>query len=461
MLAHRKYHFVGIGGIGMSGLAKLLLSLGYEVTGSDLKRSDITRQLEAQGARIFYGHSPENVGKSEVVVYSSAIKPDNPELQEAKRRGLLVIPRAAMLVEIMKLHRFNIAVAGAHGKTTTSSMVATVLTAGGLNPTVAVGGRVNGFSGNAWLGRRDYLVAEADESDGSFLRMSPDLAVVTNIDREHLDFYPNFEAVREAFRGFLSRIQPGGVAVLCFDDPEVRRLLPEVKARVLTYGFSAEADLWGKVVRIGKEGRFRVFYRGECLGEISLRVPGKHNVLNALAAVGVGLELGLSFEDIARGLSEFSGVRRRMERKAEVEGLLILDDYAHHPTEIRATIAALRAAYPERRLVVLFQPHRYSRTKALFEEFVGAFDEVDLLLLTEIYPASEAPIPGVSGKILYRALKERRHGRTFFAENKELLLARVLSLVKPGDLVITMGAGDIYRVGEALAEELGLREEVA
>ncbi len=461
MLKHRNYHFIGIGGIGMSGLAKLLLSLGYRVTGSDLRPSEITRQLEAQGAQIFYGHNPENVARAEVVVYSSAIKPDNPELVEAQRKGLLVMPRAAMLVELMKLHRINIAVAGAHGKTTTSSMVAAVLTAGGLNPTVAVGGKVNGFSGNAWLGKRDYLVAEADESDGSFLRMSPDIAVVTNIDREHLDFYPDLEAVREAFAHFLDQIRPGGRAVLCADDQETRRLALQVKVPVLLYGLGSEASLRAEILEEGLKSRFLVVYQGKSRGEIRLNLPGRHNVLNALAAVGVGLCLGIPFADIARGLEGFSGVRRRLEQKAAVGNILILDDYAHHPTEIKATIAALRQAYPSRRLVVLFQPHRYSRTKALFDEFTKAFDQVDLLLLTEIYPASESPLPGVTGERLYQALRKRREAETYFSENKELLLARTLSLVQPGDLVVTMGAGDIYRVGEALAQELGLRKEVA
>ncbi len=461
MLEHKRFHFIGIGGIGMSGIAKLLLSLGYEVTGSDLKRSDITTQLEAQGARVFYGHDPQNLGDAEVVVYSSAIKPDNPELREAYRRDLKIVPRAGMLVEIMKLHRFNILVAGAHGKTTTSSMIAAVLTGGGLHPTVAVGGKVNGFSGNAWLGRRQYLVAEADESDGSFLHMSPDLAVVTNIDREHLDFYPDFEAIKSAFVEFLAKISPQGCAVLCIDDLGIRDIISKVNKRVISYGFSKEADLRGVVFQSERRSVFGVLYKGEYLGEIVLRVAGLHNILNALAAICVGLELGISFTDIAVGLSSFSGVRRRMELKAEIAGITIIDDYAHHPTEIHATISALRLAYPNNRLIVLFQPHRYTRTQVLFHDFVTAFDEVDLLVLTNIYPASELPIPGVTGESLYLAIKERRRFPTFFAETKELLLARTLSLVRPGDIVVTMGAGDIYTVGEALMKELGLCLEVA
>jgi len=304
-------------------------------------------------------------------------------------------------------------------------------------------------------------VAEADESDGSFLRMSPDIEVVTNIDREHLDFYPDLEAVREAFARFLGQIRPGGHAILCADDQETRRLARKVKVPVLLYGLAPEASLRAEILEEGLKSRFLVIYQGKPQGEIRLNLPGRHNVLNALAAVGVGLCLGIPFADIARGLEGFSGVRRRLEQKAEVGNILILDDYAHHPTEIKATIAALRQGYPARRLVVLFQPHRYSRTKALFDEFTKAFDQVDLLLLTEIYPASESPLPGVTGERLYQAIRERREAETYFSENKELLLARALSLVQPGDLVVTMGAGDIYRVGEALAQELGLRKEVA
>ncbi len=462
MLDYKRVHFVGIGGIGMSGIARLLLSLGFEVSGSDLRRSEITKSLEKLGARITYGHRPENVEGAEVVVYSSAIRPENPELLRARELGLRVIPRAQMLVEIMALHRFNIAVAGAHGKTTTSSMIAAVLTHAGLKPTVAVGGKVNGFNENAWLGQRDYLVAEADESDGSFLRMKPSLAVVTNLDAEHLDFYPDFAAVKEAFKAFFERVTPDGLLVICLDDPHLADLYQEgLPRRALTYGFHPQAAVRARLLKEGSISTFAVFYQGRHLGEIDLSLPGRHNVQNALAAVAVGLELGLSFAAIKEGLLRFTGVRRRLEVKGDRGGVLVLDDYAHHPTEIRATLQALRAAYPTRRLVILFQPHRYTRTKALFEDFVKAFDQADVLMVTEIYPASETPIPGVTGERLYAALKKRRGEETYFAETKEVLLARVLSLLASGDVVVTMGAGDIYRVAEALTEELGAREEVA
>ncbi len=462
MLDYKRVHFVGIGGIGMSGIARLLLSLGFEVSGSDIKRSEITKALERQGARIVYAHRPENVEGAEVVVYSSAIRPDNPELLRAKELGLRVIPRAQMLVEIMDLHRYNIAVAGAHGKTTTSSMIAAVLTHAGLKPTVAVGGKLNGFNENAWLGKRDYLVAEADESDGSFLRMNPWLAVVTNIDAEHLDFYPDLEAVKEAFENFFKRVVPEGALVICLDNPSLEDLYRKgLPRRVCTYGFHPQARVRGILIEEGPAARFEVHWQGKPLGEVRLSLPGRHNVQNALAAVAVGLELGLPFEEIARGLARFTGVRRRLEVKGDIGGILVLDDYAHHPTEIKATLQALKAAYPARRLVILFQPHRYTRTKALFEDFVSAFDLADVLMLTEIYPASETPIPGVTGERLAAALKKRREGETYFAETKEVLLARVLSILEPGDVVVSMGAGDIYRVTEALIEELGVREEVA
>ncbi len=464
MLKGGRFHFIGIGGIGMSGLARLLLKMGYEVSGSDLKASEITRALIQEGAKVYYGHDPANVRGAEVVVYSSAIKPENPELLEAKRLGLKIMPRAEMLVEIMKLHRFNIVVAGAHGKTTTSSMLGAVLSGAGLDPTVAVGGKVNGFEGNAWLGKRDYLVAEADESDGSFLRMTPDLAVITNIDAEHLDYYPSYAAIEEAFLEFVKRIRPQGTLVACLDDPGVCALLKKLGAiKVVTYGFSKGADFSAHLKESGRFSLFWVYERGRLLGEVFLRLPGRHNVQNALATIAAARTLGLPFEKIRKGLSSFTGVRRRFELKGEVGGLLVFDDYAHHPTEIKATLAAFKAAYPERRLVVVFQPHRYTRTKALFEEFVRAFDGADVLLVTEIYPAAERPIAGVSGERLFEALRERRGGKnTFYAPERALLLARLLKLVTPKDLVVTMGAGDIYRLGEEFLKEMGLsQEEVA
>ncbi len=465
MLNWKRFHFIGIGGIGMSGLARLLLKMGYEVSGSDLKASETTRALAREGARIFYGHHPRQVHGAEVVVYSSAIKPENPELVEARRLGLEVMPRAEMLVEIMKLHRQNIVVAGAHGKTTTSSMLGAVLSTAGLSPTVAVGGKVNGFEGNAWLGCRDYLVAEADESDGSFLRMAPDLAVITNIDAEHLDYYASYKEIEEAFLAFANRVRPGGALVVCADDQGVQRLLQRLDEgpAVITYGVEAEADFTAKVQETGRFSLFTVYEKGRLLGEVFLRLPGLHNVQNALATIAVARRLRLPFEKIRQGLSSFKGVRRRFELKGEAGGIAVFDDYAHHPTEIKVTISAFKKAYPERRLVVVFQPHRYTRTKALFGDFSKVFDQVDVLLVTEIYPAAEIPLPGVSGEALYQALKTRRKRLpTYYAPERALVLARLLEITRPGDLVVTMGAGDIYRLGEEFLKELGLvREEVA
>ena len=464
MLDYRKFHFIGIGGIGMSGLARLLLRMGFEVSGSDLKASETTRSLAREGARIFYGHRPEHVEGAEVVVYSSAIKPENPELCRARELGLRIIARAEMLLEIMKLHRTNIVVAGAHGKTTTSSILATILTEAGLDPTVAVGGKVNGFKGgNAWLGKRDFLVAEADESDGSFLRLSPEIAVITNIDAEHLDFYPSYAEIEEAFLNFARRVSPGGLLVACKDDPGVARLLGRLspgKMKIVTYSLKGEATYTAKVKEAGRFSFFVVYEKGRFLGEALLRLPGEHNVQNALAAIAVARHLGLPFERIRKGLSAFAGVRRRFEEKGRVGEILVFDDYAHHPTEIVATLAAFRKAFPKRRLVVVFQPHRFSRTKALFEDFLGAFDEADVLLLTEIYPASERPIPGITGEALFKALKQvRPQKQTYFAAEKGLLLARLLGLLRAEDVVITMGAGDIYQLGEELLKELGQQQE--
>ncbi len=468
MLEHRKFHFIGIGGIGMSGLARLLLKMGFEVSGSDLKSSETTRTLAKEGARIFYGHRPENVEGAEVVVYSSAIKPENPELRRARQLGLRIIPRAEMLLEIMKLHHTNIVVAGAHGKTTTSSVLATILSRAGLNPTVAVGGKVNGFKGeNAWLGKRDFLVAEADESDGSFLHLAPEMAVITNIDAEHLDFYSTYEEIEEAFLSFVRKIKPGGLLVACKDDPGVSALLEKFPAKdleVITYALEEKDATYTAEVRdAGRFSLFVVYEKGKFLGEVLLKLPGRHNVQNALAAIAVARKLGLSFDEIRKGLSSFSGVRRRFEEKGRAGEILVFDDYAHHPTEIKATLAAFRKAFPDKRLVVIFQPHRYTRTKALFDEFLGVFGEADLLLLTEIYPASEKPIPGITGEALYQAIKARRPEKsTYFAAERGLLLARLLDLLRPGDVVVTMGAGDIYRLGEELLEEMGQsQEEVA
>lgn len=448
-------HFVGIGGIGMSGIAELLCNLGYRVSGSDLHESDITRRLARLGCGVHQGHQEEWVGDAGVVVVSSAIRPDNPEVRAARARHLPVIQRAEMLAELMRLKRYGIAVAGSHGKTTTSSMVGWMLQQAGFDPTLVIGGKVDSLGGNAKLGQGEFLVAEADESDGSFLKLAPVIEVVTNIDAEHLDHYRDIEEIKEAFVAFIDRLPFYGTAILCLDDANVAEILPRLGKRLVTYGLAEQAMITGANARpTGRGSSFSVLRDGRLLGEMTLRVPGRHNVLNSLAAVAVGLELEIDFSVIAAALATFSGVQRRMQHKGEAGDVLVLDDYGHHPTEIRATLEAVRQAWPERRLVVLFQPHRYSRTRALFDCFKTAFHRADVLILTEIYPASEEPIPGIDGAGLAEAV--RRHGQreVHFFPDVTALDAEVAPLLHDGDLVLTLGAGNIVRAGEALLRRL-------
>ncbi|MBW2471523.1 MAG: UDP-N-acetylmuramate--L-alanine ligase [Deltaproteobacteria bacterium] len=449
-------HFVGIGGIGMSGIAELLLNLGYKISGSDLQESDITRRLESLGGKIHIGHDAAWINSADVVVTSSAIAANNPEVQAAVNSLIPVIPRAEMLAELMRLTKFGIAIAGSHGKTTTTSMVAWLLAEAGLDPTVVIGGKVDCLGGsNAKLGQGDFLVAEADESDGSFLKLAPVLEVVTNIDLEHLDFYSSIEQIKGVFLEFINKIPFYGAVILCLDDPHVASILPEVKKRFLTYGLTSQADIYAKSISTaGLKTRFEVCSENEVHGEITLSLAGVHNVYNALATVTVGLELDIPFAAIAAALQSFSGVQRRLQIKGERSDVTVIDDYGHHPTEIRATLSALRDAWPARRLVVLFQPHRYTRTKALAEEFYTAFHEADILLLTEIYGASEAPIPGVTSEALLNGIKQHGHRHAFLEPSFEKLIARTMEIIIPGDVVLTLGAGNILQAGEKLLEML-------
>jgi UDP-N-acetylmuramate--alanine ligase len=449
-------HFVGIGGIGMSGIAELLLNLGYKVSGSDLMRSDITENLTRLGGTIYLGHAAENISGADVVVVSSAIDPNNPETQAAQNASLPVIPRAEMLAELMRL-KYSIAIAGAHGKTSTTSLVASVLAAGGLDPTVVIGGKLMGIGSNAVLGKGDFIVAEADESDGSFLKFSPAIAVVTNIDREHLDFYSDMDHIKSVFLEFIDRIPFYGLAVLCLDNEPIQELLPNIKRRHTTYGLSAQADLRATAITFRQlQSNFDVhsITHGE-LGHITLNRPGLHNVYNALASVAVGLELGVDFETIAKALASVKGVQRRLEIKAEVDGITVIDDYGHHPTEIKSTLEALRNSWPDRRIVVVFQPHRFTRTQALFDEFTRAFYQSDILVVMPIYPASETPIKGVSGRRLYEGIKEHGHKDVRYAEDAEAVITTLLDTVAHGDLVLTLGAGNVYKLGEDLLERFG------
>jgi len=447
-------HFVGIGGIGMSGIAEVLLNLGYEVSGSDLYESQTTQRLQSMGARIVIGHREANLESNpSVVVISSAVKFSNPEVLEARKRTIPVIPRAEMLAELMRM-KYGVAVAGSHGKTTTTSMIATVLSAAGLDPTMVIGGRVKSLGSNARLGQGEYLVAEADESDGTFLLLTPTIALVTNIDREHLEFYQSMDRLKESFLDFINKVPFYGQAVLCLDDPHVRSLLPKVKKRYVTYGLSPEADFYARDLQAnGMEMKWSVCHQSRTLGEMRLHMPGRHNVTNALSAVAIGQELGIPFERISESLEAFMGIHRRFEIKGEPGNIMVIDDYGHHPTEIRATLSAIRDGW-SRPLTVIFQPHRYSRTRDLFEEFVTAFDGVDRLILTEIYPAGEEEIPGVRSELLYRAIKRRTHMEIQIVPNKDDIVKELLPKLKAGDMVLTLGAGDIYKVGEALVESL-------
>ena len=446
-------HFVGIGGSGMSGIAEVLLSLGYTVSGSDLRPTGVTDRLAALGARVGLGHAPENVSGAHVVVTSSAVGPGNPEVLEARRRGIPVIPRAEMLAELMRL-KYGVAVAGSHGKTTTTSMIAQVLDRGGLDPTVIVGGILQHLGSGARLGRGEFVVAEADESDRSFLKLSPTLAVVTNIDREHLDTYRDLADIQEAFLGFVNKVPFYGSAILCLDDGPAQDILPRVERKVLTYGLSPQAHVSARQVKSGPTGStYTATAEGSALGPISLAVPGAHNVLNSLAAVAVGLELGIPFASVQDGLGCFKGVNRRFQLRGSAAGVAVIDDYGHHPTEIRLTLDTLRAFAEARRTVVLFQPHRYTRTQLLWDEFCRSFHMADVLLVTDIYAAGEAPIPEVSARRLAEAIRERGHRSARYGGDLVAATRELVDEAREGDVVLTLGAGSVWNAGEELLKQ--------
>jgi len=447
-------HFVGIGGIGMSGIAEVLLNLGHTVSGSDLRENDSTRRLRSLGGTIFIGHAPEHVGNADVVVVSSAVKPGNPEVDAARARQIPVIPRAEMLAELMRM-KYGIAVAGSHGKTTTTSLIATVMSAAGLDPTAVIGGKLPQLGSNARLGQGEYLVAEADESDGSFTRLTPTVAVVTNIDPEHLDHYGDMDSLRRAFLSFANSVPFYGLVVLCLDHPEVQALLPRVEKRHVTYGLTPQADYYAAGIRSdGLMMRFQAFRQCGLLGEVTLPMPGVHNVQNALAVLAVADFLEIPFDLSRQVLQSFKGVQRRFTVRGETRGVTVVDDYGHHPEEIKATLAAARSAYPGRRIVAVFQPHRYTRAAALEHEFARAFYQADLVLCGDIYPAGEEPIPGVSGSRLADAIRAYGHRQVTYAGTVPELTKAAVQAVKEGDLVITLGAGDVWRVGEDLLRHL-------
>jgi len=453
----QKIHFVGIGGIGMSGIAEVLLNLGYKVSGSDLKTSAVTERLAGLGAIIFEGHRAENITAAEVVVASSAIAAENPELAEARELHIPVIQRAEMLAELMRL-KYGIAIAGMHGKTTTTSMVAAVLAAGGLDPTVVVGGRVDAMGSNARLGNSQYLVAEADESDRSFLKLSPILAVITNIDREHMDCYRNMRDVKRAFIDFTGRVPFYGTVVTCNDDPVLRGIIPQIRRRTVTYGVRRGSDFRVKVLETVADSeedyptsRFTITYKGRDLGEFALHVPGLHNVLNATAAIAVGIGLDIGIEQIRTALENFRGVDRRFQLRGKVGGISVVDDYGHHPTEIRATLAAARQC-KFNKIHVVFQPHRYTRTQLLMDEFANAFGDADSVFLLDIYPASEAPIEGITSEVLARKISgglPLGHISTFADA-----ATSVAAIAEAGDMILTLGAGNVGQLAPMILEKL-------
>ena len=450
-----KIHFVGIGGIGMSGIAEVLLNLGYKVSGSDLRGSDITERLAALGGEIYIGHRAENLDSVDVVVTSSAVRDDNPEVAEARVRLIPVIPRAEMLAELMRM-KYGIAIAGTHGKTTTTSMVATILSHGGIDPTIVIGGKLNTLGTNAQLGQGKFLVAEADESDGSFLKLSPTIAVVTNIDADHLDFYTGgIDQIKDTFVDFINKVPFYGLAVLCLEDRNIADIIPRVKKRFMTYGLSSQADLRATHVRLeGGTTTFTAHYKGYRLGDISFSMPGAHNVLNALACTAVAMELDVAFPQIQEGFARFGGVGRRFQVKGEPKGIMIVDDYGHHPAEIRATLAAAKHGWPERRLVVAFQPHRYTRTKELYDDFLKCFYDADVLVLTDIYSAGEPAIEGISSETLAATIRQHGQKDVTYVPDREQIPDHLAGVVRPDDIVITLGAGNIWQAGEALLAKL-------
>ncbi len=448
-------HFVGIGGIGMSGIAELLLNLGYIVSGSDLKSSGITDKLGKLGGKIYIGHQSESIDGADVVVTSSAIDPENPEVIAAHEESIPVIKRAEMLAELMRLKKFGIAIAGSHGKTSTTSMVSWMLYHAKLDPTVVVGGKVDSLGGNAKLGEGEFLVAEADESDGSFLKLAPVIEVVTNIDLEHLDYYRDLEHIKQSFLEFIDKVPFYGAVILCLDDKNIAEILPRIGKRTMSYGLTSQADIHAEGIYFS-EGRvhFTVKYGGEVLGEIDITPPGRHHVYNAMAAVCVGLELEIPFAVIREALQSYQGVQRRMQFKGKAAGITIVDDYGHHPTEIVATLGAIKEAWPEKRLVVAFQPHRYSRTKALYGDFLTCFHQADYLIMTDIYAASEKPIDGITSENLLSEIKQHGQRHTLYINEVEALPKNVMGMLQEGDLFLTLGAGNIVTAGEELLKHL-------
>ncbi len=462
---YKVIHFVGIGGIGMSGIAEVLFNLGYDVTGSDIKDSETTRRLRELGIKVYIGHEAENIDDAHVVVVSSAVSDINPEIAEAKSRFIPVIPRAEMLAELARL-KYGVLVAGAHGKTTTTSLISAILAHAGFDPTIIIGGRLKATGNNARLGQGDFLVAEADESDGSFLKLSPTIAVATNIDREHLDFFQSIDALKEAFVSFLNKIPFYGVSILCIENEHLRELLPSLHRRYITYGFRSEAEISAKNIRKGFMSiSFEATHKGADIGNFDLPLLGEHNVLNSLAAIGVALKLRIDIPVIKEALKKFGGIQRRFEFKGEAEKIRVFDDYGHHPTEIKATLKAAKeglllkqntelSMQQAGRLFVLFQPHRYTRTRDLMDEFGTSFRDADFLILLDVYSAGERPIEGINSATLLEQIKKNGRNNALFVKNKDEAINHIISNMRKGDLLLTLGAGDVWKVGDEILRRL-------
>ncbi len=455
----RKIHFVGIGGSGMSGIAEVLINMGYRVSGSDLRGNDASRRLATLGASVMVGHKKDNVSGVDCVVYSSAVNFENVELKEAEALQIPIIPRAEMLAELMRM-KYGIAIAGTHGKTTTTSMTASILEVAGIDPTVVTGGKLNATGTNATLGKGDFLVAEADESDGSFLRLSPSIAVVTNIDREHMNHYSSMDDMKDAYIDFMNKVPFYGCSIVCLDNPTIQSILPSITRRYVTYGLSAQAEV--HAVNIEKKGTktsFDLIVGGKVEGRVTIGLPGDHNVCNALAAASVAIELGVPVRFIERGLESFKGVERRFQVKGRAGNIMVVDDYGHHPVEIKAVLKAVKDGW-RRRAIIVFQPHRYSRTEDLFSEFITAFNDADVLIITDVYGAGEAPSKDFNSEKLFEAIKKHGHRAVEYIAQKEEIPARLIELTESGDMVITLGAGDVWQVAEetltALEEKYGI-----
>ncbi len=447
-------HFVGIGGSGMSGIAEVLINLGYKVSGSDLKQTEVTERLASLGGKIFIGHRPEQIGNAHVVVTSTAVLPDNPEVIQAKKLKIPVIPRAEMLAELMRL-KYAVTIAGTHGKTVTTSLVSMVLAEGGLDPTVVIGGRLKNIGSSAKLGRGEFIVAEADESDGSFLKLTPTIAMVTNIDDDHLDYYKTLDNIKDAFTQFVNKVPFYGSIILCGEDDNIKSIIPQITRKYYTYGIGKNYDFYAEnIIYREMDSEFELCFSGKNLGRLTIHLPGAHNVVNSLGAAAVGIELGIDLEKIRKAFLDFTGVSRRLEVKARKKEIVFIDDYGHHPTEIRVTLETIKSIWPARRLLVIFQPHRYTRTRDLAKRFGPSFNSVSRVWLTDIYSAGEKPIPGISSSLILDSFPAEKRATVTLSSDRDAIIKEVAKSLRPRDVLVTLGAGDVYKIGEEILKKI-------